>query len=136
MQALLASFGCLAPLHLTHLTPFGEALPPWQSRQPMRDEAGSLPAAQFPQRGVVLVLCLPAPHGTQADLFMATSSPGLHEVQLAVFVSKYCVPPQALQPVASFLGASPLGHFSQAVLPLVETLPVPHLEQMWFVVLW
>ena len=80
-------------------------------------------------------LYIPRPQ-TQPFASIFTTSGSSQDLQLAVFMSKYCVPLQALQPVASFLGASPLGHISQAVLPLVETLPMPQAEQMWFVVLW
>ena len=115
-------FGCLAPLHLAHLTPNCEALPPWQSWQPMRDEAGSLPAPHLWQRGVVLVLCLPALHGTQADLFTATSSPELHGVHTFLTTSNFSLFLHSLHAVFSALGAEPLGQRLHS-LPFVEDRP-------------
>ena len=99
-----------------------EALPLRHSWQPMRDEAGSLPATQFPQRGVSFVLCLPTPHGTQADLFAATSSPGLHGVHTLLTTSNFSLSSHFLHAVLSVLGAEPLGQRLHS-LPFVEDRP-------------
>ena len=74
------------------------------------------------------MLCLPAPHGTQADLFAATSSPGLHGVHTFLTTSNFSLFLHSLHVVFSVLGAEPLGQRLHS-LPFVEDRPAAQAAQ-------
>ena len=117
-----------------------ETFGPLQSVQPTRVAVGCCPAPQCAQAPTAplasLVFCLPGGQVAHAVRLPGEYLPAGQSWHAAVPLFWNLPALQGVQSLCCELGCEPSTQTAHAVLPLVDTLPLPQAEQMWFAVLW